>query len=188
MTVLPSFTRASACFVFSGVIRFSSPRSSSLPQRPQFESSFSHCFSLSSVTSRAGSWVDGCGLNVCCPPWPITKACETNRAAPIAKAGRAVSLNMDECSLLCRSVLYQELVRIDRSFITRRLPQFLVRPAPFGDAYRPGARKHRRIIDCRFIDHVVSVDKREPLNDVRVVAVEIAGVRQTCSLDAPWCR
>ena len=46
-------------FVFSGVIRFSMPRWSSLPQRPQFDSSFSHCFSLSSVTSRPGSCVDG---------------------------------------------------------------------------------------------------------------------------------
>jgi hypothetical protein len=63
VTVLPSLTRAVACFVFSGVIKLSKPRSSSLPQRPQFESSFSHFFSFSKDTRREGSCVEGWGLN-----------------------------------------------------------------------------------------------------------------------------
>src|SRR5262245_61316989 len=38
----PSLTRSAACFRFCGVIRFSVPFSSSLPQRPQFDSSTFH--------------------------------------------------------------------------------------------------------------------------------------------------
>jgi hypothetical protein len=37
-TLTPSCTRLSARFVFSGVIRFGVPSSSSAPQRPQFDS------------------------------------------------------------------------------------------------------------------------------------------------------
>src|SRR6516165_3457855 len=39
-TEMPSFTEAAACFTLAGVMRFTLPFWSSLPQRPQFESSF----------------------------------------------------------------------------------------------------------------------------------------------------
>src|SRR5688572_20004024 len=41
-TATPSFTSAAACALFAGVTRLSVPSSSSLPQRPQLESSVCH--------------------------------------------------------------------------------------------------------------------------------------------------
>src|SRR6516162_6298956 len=60
-TTTPSFTRRNASFVFSGVARLRVPRSSSLPQRPQFESSCSIASTCSKVVRWVGSWVEGCG-------------------------------------------------------------------------------------------------------------------------------
>src|SRR5215510_6429929 len=53
-TDTPSLTSAAACFRLAGVIRFGAPISSSLPQRPQLESSFFH-FSYCSAVTACGS-------------------------------------------------------------------------------------------------------------------------------------
>src|SRR5512145_493666 len=50
-TATPSFTSAAACARFAGVIRLSVPSSSSLPQRPQLESSVCHRSYSTLVTS-----------------------------------------------------------------------------------------------------------------------------------------
>jgi hypothetical protein len=59
-TVTPSSTRRAALRVFSGVMRFSVPRWSFAPQRPQFDSSDSHRSRVASVTRTDGFWVEGC--------------------------------------------------------------------------------------------------------------------------------
>src|ERR1700682_6026701 len=48
-TASPSFTSAAACFRLAGVMKFAAPSSSSLPQRPQFDSSFVARMKSSSV-------------------------------------------------------------------------------------------------------------------------------------------
>src|SRR5262249_8569285 len=77
-----SLTSRSAALVFSGVIRFSVPRSSAFPQRPQFDSSFSHFFICSGVTRCSGACVSGSGgitgrdggVWVAAEPWPPVTA------------------------------------------------------------------------------------------------------------------
>ena len=69
-TEMPSRTSAAACLRFSGVIRFSVPRSSSAPHRPQFVSSPFHRSTSACVTRcplAAGAvpgWKPG-GRTVC---------------------------------------------------------------------------------------------------------------------------
>src|SRR5712692_11779488 len=59
-TMVPVFTRAAACLRFAEVIRFRAPSSSSLPQRPQLESSVIHRANCSFVTLlRFAGWSDG---------------------------------------------------------------------------------------------------------------------------------
>src|SRR5579863_6253611 len=57
-TVKPSLASASACLRLAGVIRFRVPNSSSLPQRPQFESSVCQRAYSACVTR-------GCGVACC---------------------------------------------------------------------------------------------------------------------------
>src|SRR5215469_5893713 len=56
-TETPSFTRAAACFLLAGVIRFRVPIWSSLPQRPQFDSSFFQRSYSSGLTVCPGAGV-----------------------------------------------------------------------------------------------------------------------------------
>src|SRR5678816_431312 len=58
-TATPSFTSAAACGRFAGVIKLSVPSSSSLPQRPQLESSVCHRSYSTLVTNGRDDAGDG---------------------------------------------------------------------------------------------------------------------------------
>src|SRR5579863_10339851 len=57
-TETPSLTSAAACLRLAGVIRLTAPIWSSLPQRPQFESSVIHWSTMAAVTV----WLDCAGV------------------------------------------------------------------------------------------------------------------------------
>src|SRR5256885_13163520 len=61
-TDTPSLTSAAACLRFEGVIRFNAPISSSLPHRPQFDSSVFHRSYCASVTAWPERFAWACGL------------------------------------------------------------------------------------------------------------------------------
>src|SRR4051812_2513411 len=77
-TLTPSFTRAAACLRLAGVIRLLAPTWSSLPQRPQFESSvFQPSYwallgagLVPATASDSGLGPRRCGgAGGCCPGW-----------------------------------------------------------------------------------------------------------------------
>src|ERR1700730_6070861 len=80
-TVMPSLTSAAACFRFAGVTRLSAPSVSSLPQRPQFDSSvFQRSYSTlvtgaSNVDATVSLWKRG--ARVPAPPTPTTTSVAT---------------------------------------------------------------------------------------------------------------
>src|SRR5579862_9155461 len=57
-TETPSLTSAAACLRLAGVMRLTAPIWSSLPQRPQLESSVIHWSTMAAVTA----WVDWAGV------------------------------------------------------------------------------------------------------------------------------
>src|SRR6185369_4790589 len=63
---------------------------------------------------------------------------------------------------------------IEVALVTRKFPELVVRHAPLGNAQCPGAGEHLWIGDRRFVGQRVRIDEDEALDDMRVVAVEIA--------------
>src|ERR1700680_4528601 len=79
-----------------------------------------------------------------------------------------------ELALFFPRVSYQHLVRTEFTLVTRELPHLVVRPALLSNTHRPRPRKHRRIVDRRFVVHRVGVHERQSLHDMRLVAEKIA--------------
>src|SRR5258705_10554244 len=76
--------------------------------------------------------------------------------------------------------LVHEDFRILVALVTGELPELVIRQSSLRDAHGPGTREHRRVRDRRLIVQRVRVDEDEPLDDVRVLAVEIANYVETC--------
>src|SRR5215510_11037819 len=97
---VPLLASASACWRFSGVMRLSAPRSSALPHRPQFDSSFHSC----SYRARGiGGW--GAAGASCCV-YPLEPGADTRTAIVAARTRTRTMIHL----LLTGSDLH-EIVR-----------------------------------------------------------------------------
>src|SRR5258705_7821811 len=121
------------------------------------------------ITVYDYGWISSAGLRVSCrhsePPKP------SNRSW-------SIGLLDDSGGALANRLfrLVQERVRVHVSFPACRFPDLLIRPPLLDDAQRPWTREDGRIVDRGLVVHGIGVDEREPLRDMRVLAVKIADV------------